>query len=393
MIRLKRQDGSGLILVIGVIATLAILAATLVLLTNNMQHNTYTDRTRAKAFNVTEAALDYTMSALASKWPVASGAGPDFGTTAQADFRSQFSTSEYPSPTATGTSFVQMWYYDNLDPIDTSVHWDKGSPDSSTTPDKRMWVVVQSGVGPSVTRIQALVEKDDVNIDVPRGVALFTGANLLSNGGGNNPKINVEVPPPSTVNGGEVSIKVVGDIDDVTVSAAGIVQKTGAAAGNAEGAFPSGLRTMLKGVAQLHNRYFTSIAAAENSPADPIWSPGGGLTGLTVIEPPTFTTLTVKDDYNSVDAPGIVMLLGGSNLDFGGGGNFWGVMYTDGTVDKGHGNFIIHGMLVAASTVDMRGTVNVNYNDNCIARLSTRWPLSIRLVPDTWRELPPGAAP
>ena len=151
--------------------------------------------------------------------------------------------------------------------------------------------------------------------------------------------------------------------------------------------------TGVGGVAYAHGRYFTSIAAAENSPADPIWSPGGGLTGLTVIEPPTFTTLTVKDDYNSEAAPGILLLLGGSNLDFGGGGNYWGVMYTDGTVDKGHGNFIVHGMLVAASTVDMRGTVNVNYNDNCIARLSTRWPLSIRLVPDTWRELPPGAAP
>jgi hypothetical protein len=379
------QDGSGLILLLGIVATLAVLAVSLVMVVGNMQSSSQRDRMRAKAFNVTEAALDSGMAALSTQWPAALGAGPDLGTTAQSAFRSEFSTSEYPAP-STGMQFVTWQYYDNLDPIDPNVTWDKGSPTDPNAPDNRVWLVAQSSTGNRAARIQTLVERRYFDSGIPRGVALFAGGNLLSNGGGNNPKIMIEVPPPV---GTQTTVRVGGYIDDPTVSASNIVDLTGSAAGTVEQVFPAALREGLKQVAQTHGRYFTSVAAAESSPVDANWSPGGGLTGLCVIEPSAATTLSVKGEYNTEAQPGILLLLGGSNLDFGGGGNYYGVMYTDGTVEKGHGDFHVHGMLVGASTVDMRGTVNVYYNDNVISRLSTRWSLNVRVVPNTWRELKP----
>jgi hypothetical protein len=381
----REQDGSGLILLMGIVATLAVLAVSLVLVVGNMQSSSQRDRMRAKAFNVTEAALDSGMAALSTQWPEGVGAGPDLGTTAQSAFRSAFSTSEYPAP-STGLPFVTWQVYDNLDPIDPDVTWDKGSPTNANVPDNRVWLVAQSSTGNRAARIQTLVERTYFDSGIPRGVALFAGGNLLSNGGGNNPKIMIEVPPPV---GTQTTVRVAGSIDDPTVSASNIVDLTGTAAGTVEQVFPLALRQGLKQVAQTHGRYFTSVAAAEASPVDRNWSPEGGLSGLCVVEPPTATSLSFRGEYNTEMKPGILLLLGGSNLDFGGGGNYYGVMYTDGTVDKGHGDFHVHGMLVGASTVDMRGTVNVYYNDNVISRLATRWSLNVRVVPNTWRELRP----
>lgn len=381
----RSERGSGLIMLIGLVATLAILAISVVLVVGNMQSNSQRDRMRAKAFNVTEAALDSGMAALSTAWPAAAGAGPDLGTAAQAAFRSEFSSSEYPAP-STGLPFVTWQYYDNQDPIDPNITWDKGSPTDPNVPDNRVWLVAQSSVGDRAARIQTLLERTYFSSGIPRGVALFAGGNLLSNGGGNNPKIMIEVPPPV---GTQTTARVGGYIDDPTVTAANIVDLTGSSAGTVEDVMPLGLREGLKAVAQTHGRYFTSVAAAEASPVDANWSPDGGLSGLCVIEPSATTTLSLGGEYNTEAQPGILLLLGGSNVDFGGGGNYYGVLYTDGTVDKGHGDFHVHGMLVGAALVDMRGTVNVYYNDNVIARLSTRWSLNVRVVPNTWRELKP----
>jgi hypothetical protein len=385
-VRVRSERGAGLVLLIGIVATLAILAMSLVVVIGNMQHGSERDRLRAKAFNVTEAALDSGMASLSQQWPAASGVGPDLGTSAQAAFRASFSSSEYPDPT-TGLSFVNWQYYDNLDPIDPNITWDKGSPTNADVPDNRVWLVAQSSVGNRAARIQTLVERTYFEAGIPRGVALYAGGNLMSNGGGNNPKIMIEVPPPV---GTATTVRVGGYIDDPTVSAEDIVDLEGSAAGTVEQVFPAALRDGLKAVAMAHGRYFTSEDEAYDSPVDANWSPTGGVSGLTVIESPTGANVVLRAGvWNSETDPGILIVLGGGNIDFAGSGDYWGVMYTDGTVDKGHGNFTVHGMVVAASLVDMRGHVNVWYNDNVIARLATRWSLNVRVVPNTWRELKP----
>ena len=213
MTRLRSEHGAGLILIIGVVAALAILATSLVAWTNNTQHNTYTDSTRAKAFNVAESAVDVAMYNMNASWPKSSGTGPNFAATAWTSaFRSQFSTTDFPNPKS--GSFVVVDYYDNQNPIDKSIKWDKGQPGNANLPDSRCTCEAQAGVGPKATRIQVLVERIPFVANFPRGVALCAGGNLYSNGGGNNPKIYVEVPPPpDVVPGGVTSVHVDGSIE------------------------------------------------------------------------------------------------------------------------------------------------------------------------------------
>ena len=67
-VRRDTQRGATLILLIGVIAALAILAATLVMVTVNAQDRTAADRTKTKAFNAAEAALDKSMYSIGMTW-------------------------------------------------------------------------------------------------------------------------------------------------------------------------------------------------------------------------------------------------------------------------------------------------------------------------------------
>jgi hypothetical protein len=390
--RYANERGSGLVLIIGVVAALAIMATTAVTLMANVQHNTSSETTRTKAFNVTEAALDVGMYQLNNTFPANSPSeGFVWGTTAQSAFSAQFTSVVADGKPQYRNVTSAVTYYDN--PPYTSPYSASSPPLFDANKDNKLYLVAQAGVMSQKARVQALVQRTFANMGLPTGVALFTGADLYSNGGGNNPKIVID--PGQGPQGSEpkCEIRVVGTIDDTTVydqsqySAA----KTGAAAGSADDIVSPTLIESLTALAKTHGRYFSganAIASAENSPANGQWS-DGGCTGLTVISSPYGTTLSLKDDYNSQDRPGILLLLGGANFDFGGGGNFWGVMYTEGTVDKGHGNFIIHGMLVAKDTTDMRGTVNIAYNRACIVNLNARFPSNVRIVPNTWRELKP----
>ena len=390
MSRLRSQQGAGLILIIGVIAALGIMATSLVALTANVQHNTSTDRSRAKAFNVAEAAVDVGMYELNSKWPKASGTGPDFTASAwQTAFRSQFATTEFPNPQS--GQFVVVDYYDNQPTIDKTVKWDQGQPAASTLPDNKMYLEAQAGVGPKATRIRVLVERIPYTTNFPRGVALCAGGNLYSNGGGNNPKIYVEVPPPpEVVPGGVTSVHVRGTIEapSVTQTPPIVIRVHGAAAAKKPSdVFPP---TLVEGITQLakdHGRYFTSAAAAEASPVDPVWSPAGGISGICVID--SAAGYSIRGTYNSEAQPGILMILGGGDLDYGGGGDYYGVIYVTGTVQKGHGKYGVHGMIVVDSDQDMRGTTDIFYNDNCIANLANRFSLTVKQVPNTWREIQP----
>ncbi len=383
----RSQRGAGLIVIIGVIAALGTLAAALVVLVSNVQSNTYEDRMRAKAFNVTEAAVDAGMYQLNAQWPTASGTGPDFTATAWTTaFRGEFDTAEFPDP-ASG-QFVVVDYYDNQATIDKNLKWDMGQPTDANEPDNRMYIEAQAGVGPKATRIQALVERIPYATNMPRGIALVCGGDQYSNGGGNNPKITVEVAPPVEVGGGVVSIHVGGTIEasDVAQSPP-VVQVVGPGATSPSEVFSPELVNGLTLLAKNHGRYFTSAAAADASPVDSEWAPTGGISGLCVID--SAAGYAITGDYNTEAQPGILLVLGGGDFDYGSGGHYYGVIYTDGRVLKGHGSYTVHGMLVADTDDDMRGTTDLVYNDNCIANLLNRFSLTVKQVPDTWREIDP----
>ena len=58
-------------------------------------------------------------------------------------------------------------------------------------------------------------------------------------------------------------------------------------------------------------------------------------------------------------------------------------------MNTSHGTGDIHGMVIANTDEDMRGTPNILYNDNCIANLYERFPSMARRVRNTWREVQP----
>jgi hypothetical protein len=379
------ERGSTLILLIGIVATLAIMAVALVTLTANVGHNTMTERSRTKTFAVTEAALDKGMYTLSRNWPSAVTDQTTFDVT---EFSNDFPANQWPRPTS--GSFVTVTYFDNPDLTPTG-GWPVGYSAANPPPwdangDNNMYVVAQANSGSTKGRVQAKVQRTFLEITVPHGVALCAGGNLLSNGGGNNPKISVEVAPPT---GTETAIHVGGFIDDPTVTTSGIAQYTGANASSVDTVFPASLVSGLVVTAGSHGREFDSQAAAEASPVDPDWAPSGGMSGLCVIHAAVGSTVLLKDDYNSEASPGMLLVLGGGNIDFGGNGNYYGIVYCDGPIDKGHGTFTIHGMAVTRNTDDMRGTVDIKYNDNCIARLQNNFPTNVKLVNNTWRELTP----
>jgi hypothetical protein len=370
------QRGAGLVLIIGVVAALAVSAATLVALTANVQHNSADTQQHVKSFTVCEAGLDAGMAMLSSDWPKSSTSIPTFNTTA---FRSRFSPDDYPDP-ATGQFIIIDWY-DDQDPVDTSIRYDAN--DNGV-----MWMVAQAGVGKRKTRVVTEVERTYMKMALPRGIPLWAGGNLTSNGLGNNPKIRIEIPPPA---GTTTTVHVGGTADTWGVTQSGIAHLTGSDITPLEQIFPQTLVDSLTVTAQANGRYFTSLAEAEASPVDPIWAPTGGLSGLCVIDPPAVMEVMVQGntDLNTEDDPGIFMLLGGSTLSWGGTAQYYGVMYVEGTMDTSHGTGDIHGMVITNTNEDLKGTPHILYNDNCIANLDQRFPSLAKRVKNTWREVQP----
>lgn len=368
------ERGAGLVLIIGVVAALAISAATLVVFLANVQHNTADTRQHVKSFTVCEAGLDAGMALLSNQWPASSTGIPTFDATT---FRGRFPTNQFPDPSS--GQFISVTWYD--DPSDTSVNWDADD-------DGKLWMVSQSNVGSRATRVISQVERSYFKMALPRGIPLWAGGDLYSNGGGNNPKVKVEVPPPIGIT---TTVHVGGTIEETDVTAGGIAQLTGPAITPLDQVFPQTLVDSLTTTAQSNGRYFTTLAAAEASPVNAVWSPTGGLSGLTVIKPPSVIELKVQGNttLNSEESPGILIVLGGSTLSWGGTAQYYGVMYCEGPMNTSHGTGDIHGMVIANTDEDMRGTPNILYNDKCIANLDERFPSMARRVRNTWREVAP----
>ena len=192
-------------LIIGVVAALAVSAAALVMLTANVQGNSSDTRQHVKSFMVTEAGLDAGMALLEQHLAD------------DVDVRPRLRHRGVPRPVPAERvrrsgdgDFITVEWYDDLDPVNTSIHYDKGSPTNPNQPDGIMWMVAQAGVGKRATRVVSEVERKYMEMSLPRGIPLWAGGDLSSNGQGNNPKIRVEVPPPA---GTTTTVQVGGTID------------------------------------------------------------------------------------------------------------------------------------------------------------------------------------
>lgn len=168
MKRVKRQEGSALVLILGVASALAILAATLVMVTANTQGATAANRTQVQAFNIAEAGLNSAVAgAVNSAWPDAST--KTFSQTdLMAAFVSAYPTASYPDPKARPE--VTVTAYDDLSPIDTSVAWDSNTNDI-------MWVQANGTYGDKTARVRTKIQWTEAS-----GSAIKTGVGVYADG-------------------------------------------------------------------------------------------------------------------------------------------------------------------------------------------------------------------
>jgi len=174
--RLDDQSGIAMIMMLGIAATLAVLAATVVMVTANTQSSTADVRTQTTAFDYAEAGLSSGVLAVRTQaWPASGGA---FSASSLA---AAYNTTYPTGPTAT------IIVYDNQNPINKSITWDKGSPASASTPDGQLWV--QSAVTFNGKTAVVRQEVGQVNasgtFQVPQA-AIYTDGSVNFTGGGGN---------------------------------------------------------------------------------------------------------------------------------------------------------------------------------------------------------------
>lgn len=157
-VRRDAQRGATLIILLGVIAALAILAATLVMVTANVQGRTEADRTKTKAFNAAEAALDQSMYSIGMTWPASAGSFTWDSNAFNTAFLTSGQASEYPNLTST----VRL----------------AAGPDAD-----HYWLVAQANVGTQKARIRTQISRQSIGVaGVAPGVAVYSGGTVTMTG-------------------------------------------------------------------------------------------------------------------------------------------------------------------------------------------------------------------
>lgn len=403
MVRRRNQRGSVLLMVIGIVAVLAIMAGSLVILTINVQGNSSRDRQAKKSFGVAEAGLDAALSKLGSSWPDASHPAawtPEDRTA----FRAQFDETVFPNPW-TG-SFSTVVFYDNSDtngdgeigPFDARHPGDPNYPGDANydagpgaAGDGLMYVEVQSGVGKRASRLQAQVQTVKWKNPFPEGVAVAADGEVYAN----NHK-------------GPVGVEVMGDRDYAVIKSSLPVEEDVYQPGVIvpqvvpypvvdSVIHPDIIRDLIDMVDP--ESYYSG---SERPTTDAEWE------GFVVIQTTETVDLPNSGVFNSDGVgtnkkPGILIVVGpnypeapaSGGIDTNGHAEYWGLVYTDGDW-RNTGTSEVHGMLLAKGTVasrsvELKGDRDVLYNDNCIVNLNNMISLKAQLVPNTWREITPVA--
>lgn len=358
------EAGAALILVIGVVAALAILATTLVMVTANVQGGTAADRTETKAFNVAEAGLDSAVFTLGTSWP-GSAASPSLGIDTVA-FRDDFSETEYPSPDQ--GEFITVDVYDNLSPLDPSVRWDSGGPDGTASGgDGIMWIESQAGVGDEAARIRTQVEMQTIGITtLAPGVAVYSGGNGTIAGSGDiSSPLDAETGQPTGavyING---SLSQVGSGDLSTVQL--FVGAEGDEIPPLEMFMPDSVVQSLITASQV-----AQSEAAEENTYSGTWHPTAGTyTSPIVVNGDLKITGSGSYTFGSVYVTGNVdistsgdvsfaALYVGGDLDFSGSSDLaWGPVYVDGDIDLSGSEHLNVTLIVGNGDIKVTGSGDI----------------------------------
>lgn len=350
--RLRRQDGSTLVMVIGVIAALAIMASSLVLITVNSQHSTSLDRKDKLAFDVAEAGIDLGQNQLYKAWPTSSSPAAPLGTGSfTTDTNAPFADStKYP------ISSAQVAFMDDANP---SLSYDDGNG--------LMYMRSTATVGGRTATVQVEVQQVLFPLGVRDKTALYTQGQLFVNGQGSNSPVGLD-PPATYADSFADSF----DSDPKNYTGFPATQTALDQSGSLE---PNDIvpdKTLLA-LIDLAYVYPTSPDWAIAAPKKP---------HIIVVE-----SSVVFDGNESLwtpTDPGILIVHG--DVTFRGSTSIWGIVYCDNAFG-GTGTPDIHGMVVAIGSADLRGDRAVNYNPTVIALLNNMIVQTVRVVPNTWRQV------
>jgi len=446
MKRHRDQEGSTLLIVLGVVATLAIMATALVALTGNVMSNTMTNRVNITAFSACESAIDTTMLQLGNSWPDTSAhqykawsaQTPTSPTPSPIPSFVSAMTSqnvEWPSPRPTTLGpAINVWVYDNIDGGTTG--W--VSPYSATNPppwdangDALLYVVSQACVGERRSRVQVQVTRPQGGIDFPRGTDLWCGGNMTDTGTDytdHNLKIGDVFTAAETPAGQVVYNK---DATSGPTAVRSYIQGTITATGSTPAnnyvnltdfppvvTTPSSTEGGVSTWKSLEQIFSTSLVqrCIAKAKADGTYytsqPPPGNMSGFLVIDlsngNPSYTvpagtkitiTNTTGTSVNTKEAPGVLLVLGGppgtltSNLTctMTGASTYYGVVYTTGNFQSSAAGTDPHirGAVFVQGNVTFLGKDHFYYHDDCIQNLGLAFSLTCKQVPGTWREVKP----
>ncbi len=184
------ERGAALILLLGITATLAILAGASVMVLANQMHATAADRSDKTSLYYAEAALDSAVNAVKSKTDVSAT-----GFLTPAEMAVNYNAA-YPSGPA-----VTYRVYDNQTPVNTAIDCDQGQPGNPTDPDDRVWLEVTTSYLGKASRLRVLVVQTvGTVIQAMPKAALFSDQNIYFNGSSDAYAVNDDftayVPDP-----------------------------------------------------------------------------------------------------------------------------------------------------------------------------------------------------
>ncbi|MGO8685215.1 MAG: hypothetical protein ACLQUT_11640 [Thermoleophilia bacterium] len=176
MQRHAKEGGYALIMMLGITAALAIMAATIVAVTANTQGATASNRSQMSAFDYAEAGLDSAAMAIRSTpWPAANQS-----------FSQASLTTAYNATYPSGPPLTVM-VYDNQATVNPAITWDQGGPANGSTPDGELWVEAQVTVNGKMARMRELVGQVNLTTPfVPPAAAIYTDGNVAFTSGGGN---------------------------------------------------------------------------------------------------------------------------------------------------------------------------------------------------------------
>jgi len=400
MQRAHSQQGAVLVLVIGIVAALVILAATLVAVTVNAQTGTSHDRMRAKAVNVAEGGVDAVLSAMSAGWPATADQTVDT-TALQSTVRGLFPTGGLdgnPNPPA-GQSFVKIYIYDNSD-TNHDGKIDRLDAAYDAYADGVMNVEVQANVGGWKAGIVTQVTASKTTLDFRPNTALYSSGIITMDG----------VTPQDK----KAAVEVVlgsGAIADV-IARDGFDSETAYRHGCGDGVTPyrppdpiaaltledvmpgatvDALQQKCFATKKYPYRYYKSSDEAFAGTETPI------LGGVVVVDPPAgqYAEVKIEGNETSQSSPGILIITRGEVIQIGQNAIYYGLIVVrdtppDGTTFDLGGNASIHGMVFVEGGAKLHGTDNILY-DPAISDLLRNQTVvfKARMVPNTWRQVMP----